>query len=132
MTDPLADALTRIRNANNTYKEEVDIPFSKIKQGMIHILKEEGYIKSYKYMESPKHKEGIVKVFLKYGSNKEKIINEIRRVSRPGLKVYVPKEKVLRVYGGLGIAILTTSKGLLTDQQCRDMKIGGEVLCEVW
>ena len=132
MTDPIADCLTRIRNANNVSKEEVDIPFSKIKQELIRLLKDEGFIKSYKYMESREHKEGILRVFLKYGPNKEKIINEIKRISRPGLKVYASQNEIPKVFGGLCVSIVTTSHGLLTDQQCRDQKIGGEILCSVW
>jgi small subunit ribosomal protein S8 len=132
MTDPIADALTRIRNANSIYKEEVDMPFSVFKQEIIKILKEEGFIKGYKMLEDKKVKEGVIRVFLKYGPNKEKIINEIQRISRSGLRVYEPYKKIHKVYGGLGIAIVSTSKGILTDKQCREQKIGGEVLCQVW
>jgi len=129
MTDPIADALTRIRNANSVVKEEVDIPFSKIKQEIIRVLKEEGFIKSYKFIE--KGKQGVLRVFLKYGPNKEKVINEIKRISKCSLRVYMSKEKMRRVYGGLGISIVSTSRGLLTDKQCREQKIGGEVICTV-
>ncbi len=131
MTDPIADALTRIRNANQSASEEVDIPFSNLKQEVMRILKEEGFIKGYKFIAGD-NKQGVLRVFLKYGPNKEKIINEITRVSKSGLRVYVPREKVPKVYGGLGLAIISTSKGMLTDKQCRAQKVGGEVICTIW
>ena len=130
MTDPIADYLTRIRNANSVNHEKVEIPASKLKKTMSQILKEEGMIKDYEYVEDGK--SGILRVHLKYGPNKQKVITGIKRISRPGLRVYAKKEEVPRILGGLGIAIISTSQGVMTDKQARKRGLGGEVLCYVW
>lgn len=130
MTDPIADMLTRIRNANMVSQEKVDISASKIKQEIARILKEEGFIKSYKYIEDKK--QGIIRIYLKYSQNKERVVKGIKRISKPGLRIYVQKDRIPIVLGGLGIAILSTSKGVLTDKQCRPARLGGEVICYVW
>ena len=130
VTDPIADMLTRIRNANMAYQEKVDIPASKLKQEMARILKEEGFIKNYKYIED--RKQGIIRVYLKYSPKRERIIRGLKRVSKSSLRTYVSQEKIPRVSGGLGIAIISTSKGIMTGKQCRRARIGGEVLCHIW
>lgn len=130
MTDPIADYLTRIRNANMVYHEKVDIPISKMKQAITEILKDEGFIKDYEIVEEGKRK--LLRIYLKYGSNKERVITGLKRVSRPGRRIYVKKDEIPRVLGGLGIAILSTPKGVMTDRQARKIGLGGEVLCYVW
>jgi small subunit ribosomal protein S8 len=130
ITDPIADMLTRIRNAQNAYHETVDIPASKIKISIANILKREGFIKYYKFIED--RKQGIIRIYLKYGPSKAKYITSLIRVSKPGLRVYAKKDRIPKVMNGLGIAILSTSKGILTDDECRKMKVGGEILCYVW
>ena len=130
MTDPIADMLTRIRNANHVYKEKVDIPFSKLKLEITRILLEEGFIKNYKVVED-KGRSSLIRVSMKYGDKRERVISNIRRVSRSGRRVYSGKARVPKVIGGLGVAILSTSKGILTDQQARQQGVGGEVLCMV-
>lgn len=130
MTDPVADLLTRIRNANMVMHEKVEIPASNIKKNLVEILKEEGFIKDYEYIEDGK--QGVIRVYLKYGSNKEKVITGLKRISKPGLKVYCKKDEVPRVLGGLGIAIISTSKGMMTDKAARKASVGGEVICYVW
>jgi small subunit ribosomal protein S8 len=130
MTDPLADMLTRIRNASTARHEKVDIPASKLKLELARILKEEGYIKNYKL--SKDDKQGTIRVFLKYEENKRPVIEGIRRVSKPGRRVYAGNEEIPRMLGGLGISIVSTSRGLMTDQQARQQKVGGEILCSVW
>jgi small subunit ribosomal protein S8 len=130
MMDPIADMLTRIRNANHVYKEKVDIPFSKLKLEIARILSEEGFIRNYKVVEE-KGKTSTIRVSLKYGDKRERVITTINRVSRSGRRVYSGKARVPKVIGGLGIAILSTSKGVLTDQQARQQGVGGEVLCLV-
>jgi len=130
MTDPIADMLTRIRNANHVYKEKVDIPFSKLKLEITRILSEEGFIKNYKVVED-KGKPSLIRISMKYGDKRERVITEINRVSRSGRRVYADKTRVPKVIGGLGTAILSTSKGILTDSQARQQGIGGEVLCLV-
>ncbi|GAW90896.1 30S ribosomal protein S8 [Calderihabitans maritimus] len=130
MTDPIADFLTRIRNANTVYQETVEIPSSKMKKALAEILKNEGFIKDYEYIEDGK--QGILRLYLKYGPNKEKVITGLKRISKPGLRVYVKKDEIPRVLGGLGIAILSTSKGIMTDKQARKEGVGGEVICYVW
>jgi small subunit ribosomal protein S8 len=130
MTDPIADMLTRIRNANHVYKEKVDIPFSKLKLEIARILSEEGFIKNYKVVED-KSRPTWIRVSMKYGDKKERVITNIVRVSRSGRRVYSGKARVPKVIGGLGLAILSTSKGILTDQQARLQGVGGEVLCLV-
>ena len=130
MTDPIADFLTRIRNANTVYMEKVEIPASKTKLGLANILKEEGYIKDVEYIEDGK--QGFLRLYLKYGANREKVITGLKRISRPGLRVYAQKDELPKVLGGLGIAIISTSKGLMTDKEARKNAVGGEVLCYVW
>lgn len=130
MTDPIADMITRIRNGNNVKKQEVEIPASNIKSSIANILLEEGFIKGVSLIEDDK--QGMLKVQLKYGQKKEKTITGLKRISKPGLRVYVKSDEIPRVLGGLGIAILSTSKGLMTDKKARQEKVGGEVLCYVW
>ncbi|MGI6361286.1 MAG: 30S ribosomal protein S8 [Bacillota bacterium] len=130
VTDPIADFLTRIRNANIVFMDKVEIPASKTKIGMANILKEEGFIKDVEYIEDGK--QGIVRLYLKYGKDKEKIITGLKRISRPGLRVYARKDELPKVLGGLGIAIISTSSGLMTDNLARKQGLGGEVLCYIW
>ena len=130
MTDPIADYLTRIRNANSVHHEKVEIPASKLKKTMSQILKEEGMIKDFEYVEDGK--QGMIRIHLKYGPNKQKVITELKRISRPGLRVYAKKDEVPKVLGGLGIAIISTSQGVMTDKQARKSGLGGEVLCYIW
>jgi small subunit ribosomal protein S8 len=130
MTDPIADFLTRIRNANSVHHEKVEIPASKLKKTMAQILKDEGMIKDFEYIEDGK--QGVIRVHLKYGANKQKVITGLKRISRPGLRVYAKKDEVPRILGGLGIAIISTSQGVMTDKQARKSGLGGEVLCYVW
>ncbi len=130
MTDPVADMLTRIRNANTAGHAEVDVPASKIKKNIAEILLKEGYIKGYEVVESAP--QDTIKVQMKYGPDKKRVITGIKRISKPGLKVYAKKDEVPKVLGGLGIAIISTSSGLLTDKQAREMGVGGEVICYVW
>ncbi|MBE3571582.1 MAG: 30S ribosomal protein S8 [Moorella humiferrea] len=130
MTDPIADFLTRIRNANMVYQEKVEVPASKMKRAIAEIMKNEGYIKNYEYIEDGK--QGILRIYLKYGPNKEKVITGIKRISRPGLRIYARKGEIPKVLGGLGVAIISTSKGVLTDKQARREGVGGEVICYIW
>ena len=130
VTDPIADFLTRIRNANMVYMDKVEIPASKTKISLAEILKEEGFIKDMEYIEDGK--QGVIRVYLKYGSSREKVINGLKRISKPGLRVYAGKDELPRVLGGLGIAIVSTSKGLMIDKKARKEGLGGEVLCYVW
>ena len=130
MTDPMADMLTRIRNASNAKHQTVDIPGSNMKKSVANILLDEGFIKGCDVIEDGK--QGIIRVQLKYGANKEKLITGIKRISKPGLRVYVKSDEVPRVLGGLGIAILSTSKGIITDKVARKQSLGGEVICYVW
>jgi small subunit ribosomal protein S8 len=130
MTDPVADFLTRIRNGNMVMHQTVEVPGSKMKVGLAKILKEEGYIKDFEYIEDDK--QGVIRVYLKYGPNKEKVITGLKRISKPGLRVYVQKEEVPKVLGGLGTAIVSTSKGLMTDKKARKEGLGGEVICYIW
>ncbi|MBQ1422321.1 MAG: 30S ribosomal protein S8 [Firmicutes bacterium] len=130
MTDPIADMLTRIRNANTAGHDTVEIPASKMKKSIAQILKDEGFINDFEVIEDGK--QGIIKVTMKYAANKEKVISGIKKISKPGLKVYAKAEDVPRVLGGLGIAILSTSKGVISDKEARKLGIGGEVICYVW
>lgn len=130
MTDPIADMLTRIRNANNAKHDSVDIPASNIKKQLAQILLDEGFVKGFDVIEDAK--QGIIRVDLKYGTQKEKVISGIKRISKPGLRVYVKSDEIPRVLGGLGIAIISTSSGIITDKQARNKVIGGEVICYVW
>ena len=130
MSDVIADMLTRIRNANNAKHATVDIPASNMKKSIADILVEEGYVKSYQIIEDGK--QGTIRVTLKYEGNKQKVLRGIRRVSKPGLRIYAGCEEMPRVMNGLGIAIVSTSKGIMTDKQARKEKVGGEVLAFVW
>ncbi len=130
MTDPIADMLTRIRNGNNAKHETVDIPASNMKKQIAQILLDEGYIKNYEVIDDGK--QGIIRIQFKYGANNQKTISGIKKISKPGLKVYVKSDEIPRVLGGLGIAILSTSKGIMTDKEARKEKTGGEVICYVW
>ena len=130
MTDPIADMLTRIRNANTVYREFVDVPVSRMKRALAAILKQEGFIRDYELVEDAKH--GMLRLYLKYGPNRERVISGLKRISRPGLRVYARHEELPRVLGGLGIAVLSTSKGVMTEKQARETRVGGEVLCYVW
>jgi len=130
MTDPVADMLTRIRNANLVHHERVEIPGSRLKKAMAQILKDEGFIRDFDWIDDGT--QGTLRLYLKYGPNKEKVINGLKRISKPGLRVYVQRDEVPRVLSGLGIAILSTSHGVLSDKQARRQRVGGEVLCYVW
>ena len=130
VTDPIADFLTRIRNANMVYMDKVEIPASKTKMGLAQILKDEGYIRDVEYIEDGK--QGVLRLYLKYVGGKEKVITGLKRISRPGLRVYAKKDELPKVLGGLGIAIVSTSNGLMTDKNARKQGLGGEVLCYVW
>jgi len=130
MTDPVADMLTRIRNANLVGHAEVSIPASKIKKNIAEILLKEGYIKGYEVVAGDVC-ENLV-ITLKYGPNKTKVISGIKRISKPGMKVYAKKDELPKVLGGLGIAIISTSSGLITDKEARKLGVGGEVICYVW
>jgi len=130
MTDPIADMLTRVRNANMVYHDKVDIPGSNVKRAIAQILKEEGYIRDYHYIEDGK--QGIIRIYLKYGPDREHVISGLKRISKPGLRVYAKANEVPRVLGGLGIAVLSTSHGVMTDRAARRQGIGGEVICYVW
>ena len=130
MSDVIADMLTRIRNANNAKHETVDIPASKMKKSIADILVEEGYIKSAQIIEDGK--QGIIRVTLKYGQGKQKILQGLRRVSKPGLRIYSNCEDMPKVMNGLGIAIVSTSKGVMTDKKARQANVGGEILAFVW
>jgi len=129
-SDPIADFLTRIRNASRAEHEKVDIPSSKLKLRMAEILKDEGFIKNFRVIED--NKQGTLRVYLKYGAGNEKIISGIVRVSKPGRRVYVTKDKIPSILGGMGVAILSTSHGVMTDRQIRKQQLGGEVLAYVW
>lgn len=130
MTDPIADFLTRIRNANMVNKGVVEAPASKMKKAIADILKQEGYIKDVELIEDGK--QGILRVYMKYTGDKEKVITGLKKISKPGLRVYARKDNIPKVLGGLGIAIISTSKGIITDKQARELGVGGEVICYVW
>ncbi len=133
MTDPIADMLTRLRNANSAYHDEVAMPHSKLKGHVAAILKEQGYIADFRVVDAPEGKPGrVLTLSLKYGPNRERSIAGVRRVSKPGLRVYVKSTSMPRVLGGLGTAIISTSSGLLTDKQAAKRGVGGEVLAYVW
>lgn len=130
LTDPLADMLTRIRNAGKAKHKSVDIPGSRIKVAMADLMKREGYIKNYKFIKD--NKQGILRVFLKYDANDRHVIYGLERVSKPSRRVYVAKDEIRPVLNGLGVSVLSTSKGVLTDRQAKKENIGGEVLCNIW
>ena len=129
-TDPIADMLTRIRNANSSKHESVEIPASNMKKQIAQILVDEGYIKSFNVIDDGK--QGIIKITLKYGQNKTKVLQGLKRISKPGLRIYVGSKEVPKVMRGLGIAIVSTSKGIMTDKAARKENVGGEVLAFVW
>ena len=129
-SDPIGDMLTKIMNAILARHEKVDIPRSKIKEQIAKILQDEGFIKNYKCIED--RKQGIIRIYLKFGPQNETVINGIKRISKPGLRIYVEKEKIPEVLAGLGVVILSTSRGVITDKEARASGIGGEVLCYVW
>jgi len=130
MTDPIADMLTRIRNAGGARFDKVDIPASRMKISLAKIFKEEGFIKNYKVIKD--NRQGILRVYLKYSDKQQSLFQGLRRVSKPGRRVYAGHEELPRVQGGLGVAIISTSKGVVTDRQARKLQMGGEVLCEIW
>lgn len=130
MSDPIADFLTRIRNAGTVYHDKVEVPASSIKKDIAEVLKEEGFIKDYDYIED--NKQGVLRLYLKYGANRERVITGIKRISRPGLRVYAKKDQIPKVLGGLGIAIISTSKGIMPDKKARQEGLGGEVICYIW
>lgn len=132
ITDPVADMLTRIRNANVVYHEMVDMPLSKLRLEVARILKEEGYIRNYKTVNDTKQAMPVLRVTMNYGPAKERVIQGLRRISKPGRRIYVGKEELPKVMGGLGIAIISTSAGLMTDADARKRGLGGEVVCYVW
>ncbi len=129
-SDPIADMLTRIRNANEAYKEVVNVPASNIKKGIAEIMDEEGFVDDVKLIE--RHPQNDIRLYLKYGKNDEKVITGLKRISKPGLRVYVDKDEIPEVLGGLGVAIISTSHGVLSDKDARRKGVGGEVLCYVW
>ncbi len=130
MTDPVSDMLTRIRNANLAKLEKVDIPSSNLKLEIARVLKDEGYIKNFKLLKD--RKQGIVRVYMKYSPEETRVISGLKRVSRPGNRVYVGADEIPRVMGGLGIAIISTSRGVVADSESRKLNIGGEVICYIW
>lgn len=130
MTDPIADFLTRVRNANMVRHESLEVPASNVKKEIADILKREGFIREVEYIEDDK--QNVIRVFLKYGANDERVITGLKRISKPGLRVYAKADEVPKVLNGLGIAIVSTSNGLLTDKEARAKQVGGEVLAYVW
>jgi small subunit ribosomal protein S8 len=132
MTDPIADMLTRIRNGNTAMHDEVRMPSSKLKEALAAILKREGYIEGFDVADDPARPGKVLTIHMKYSPERARSISGIRRVSKPGLRVYRSSDKLPRVLGGLGVAVLSTSQGLMTDREARQRKVGGEVLCYVW
>jgi small subunit ribosomal protein S8 len=130
MTDPIADMLTRIRNANAVRHEKLEVPASNIKKEIANILKREGFVRDAEFIED--NKQGIIRIFLKYGPDNERVITGLKRISKPGLRVYAKTSEVPRVLGGLGVALISTSQGVMTDKEARQNKAGGEVLAYVW
>ncbi|WP_100332802.1 30S ribosomal protein S8 [Bacillus xiapuensis] len=130
MTDPIADLLTRIRNANMVRHEKLEVPASNIKKEIAEILKREGFVRDVEFIED--NKQGMIRIFLKYGPNNERVITGLKRISKPGLRVYAKADEVPKVLNGLGIALVSTSNGVLTDKEARAKKVGGEVLAYVW
>ncbi|PYZ95643.1 MULTISPECIES: 30S ribosomal protein S8 [Alteribacter] len=130
MTDPIADMLTRIRNANTVRHTSLELPGSKIKKEVADILKREGFIRDYEFIED--NKQGILRIFLKYGVNNERVITGLKKISKPGLRVYAKADEVPKVLGGLGIAVISSSTGIITDKEARQQQVGGEVLAYIW
>ena len=132
VNDPIADMLTRVRNANMIYSESVDVPTSRMKLAIAKLLKEEGYIKNFKVITDPKKPYASLRIFLSYGAERERVIQGLRRISKPGRRIYVGKEKLPMVMGGLGLVVISTSQGLKTGAEAAKLGLGGEVLCYVW
>lgn len=130
VTDPIADMLTCLRNAIMAKKKEVIVPSSRVKVEMAKILKDEGFIKNFKVIDD--NKQGLLQIWLKYTEDNQSVISGLERVSRPGCRIYCTKETLPRVMDGLGIAIISTSKGILTDNKCRELGVGGEIICKIW
>lgn len=130
MSDPIADMLTRIRNANMVRHETLEVPASNMKRQIAEILKREGFVRDVEYVED--NKQGIIRIFLKYGQNNERVITGLKRISKPGLRVYAKTNEVPKVLNGLGIALVSTSQGLLTDKEARAKQVGGEIIAYVW
>ena len=130
MTDPIADMLTRIRNANMVRHEKLEVPASNVKKEIAEILKREGFVRDVEYVED--NKQGIIRIFLKYGKDNERVITGLKRISKPGLRVYAKTTEVPKVLNGLGIALVSTSQGLLTDKEARAKQVGGEILAYIW
>lgn len=130
MSDPIADFLTRIRNAGMVYHDKVEVPASRIKKELAELLKAEGYIKDVEYIADDK--QGVIRMYLKYGPNRERVITGLKRISRPGLRVYAKKDEMPKVLGGLGIAVISTSKGIMSDKNARKAGLGGEVISYIW
>ncbi|MDR3288705.1 MAG: 30S ribosomal protein S8 [Peptococcaceae bacterium] len=130
MSDPIADFLTRIRNAGMVYHDKVEAPASRVKKDLAELLKNEGYIKDVEYVTD--NKQGIIRMYLKYGPNRERVITGLKRISRPGLRVYAKRDEIPKVLGGLGVAVISTSKGIMSDKQARQLGLGGEVICYIW
>ncbi|HZK85464.1 MAG TPA: 30S ribosomal protein S8 [Desulfosporosinus sp.] len=130
MSDPIADFLTRIRNAGMVYHDKVEVPASRIKKELAELLKAEGYIKDVEYIADDK--QGMIRMYLKYGPNRERVITGLKRISRPGLRVYAKKDEMPKVLGGLGIAVISTSKGIMSDKKARKEGLGGEVISYIW
>ncbi|HET9091232.1 MAG TPA: 30S ribosomal protein S8 [Acidimicrobiales bacterium] len=132
MTDPIADMLTRVRNANVAMHDSVRMPSSKLKESLAAILQREGYIAGFETTDDPGRPGRVLEIQLKYTNERDRVIGGLKRVSKPGLRIYARADKLPRVYGGLGVAVLSTSQGLMTDREARQRKVGGEVLCYVW
>jgi len=130
MSDPIADFLTRIRNAGMVYHDKVEVPASRIKKELAELLKAEGYIKDVEYIADDK--QGVIRMYLKYGPNRERVITGLKRISRPGLRVYAKKDEMPKVLGGLGIAVISTSRGIMSDKKARKEGLGGEVISYIW
>jgi len=130
VSDPIADLLTRIRNANMVNNDRIELPGSKMKKALVQILKDEGFVRDFEWLDTGH--QGTIRLYLKYGPNKTKVISGLRRISRPGLRVYAKKDQVPKVLNGLGVAVLSTSRGIMTDKRARQEGVGGEVLCYIW
>lgn len=130
MTDPIADMLTRIRNASMVYHDSVDVPASNLKKELARILKDEGFIRDYRVIDDGL--QGVVRLYLKYGADRQRVISGLKRISKPGRRVYARRDQIPRVLGGLGVAVLSTSKGVMSDREARKQGVGGEVVCYVW
>ena len=130
MTDPIADMLTRIRNANTALHSNVEVPASRIKKDLAKILQEEGFISGFEVIDD--NKQGVIRIKLRYNNGKERVITGLKRISKPGLRVFAKKDEIPRVLGGLGIAVVSTSQGVMVDKKARAQRLGGEVLCYIW